>query len=52
MAIDDVSLLLRNFLNPSIKGLIYSANGGWFTTVKSDKKFGFISSDKDYLVPI
>jgi len=41
LAADDASLLTENYLNPAVTGLIYSMNGGWFTTAKTHKKFGF-----------
>jgi len=41
LAADDASLLTENYLNPAMKGLMYSMNGGWFTTAKTHKKFGF-----------
>ncbi|OUS00562.1 hypothetical protein A9Q86_10140 [Flavobacteriales bacterium 33_180_T64] len=41
LAADDASLLTENYLNPVMKGLMYSMNGGWFTTAKTHKKFGF-----------
>lgn len=41
LASDDASLLAQNYLNPAMKGLMYSMNGGWFTTGKTHKKFGF-----------
>ncbi|WP_460218339.1 DUF6588 family protein [Psychroserpens sp. MEBiC05023] len=41
LAADDASLLTENYLNPGMKGLMYSMNGGWYTTAKTHKKFGF-----------
>ncbi|WP_299229639.1 DUF6588 family protein [uncultured Psychroserpens sp.] len=41
LAADDASLLAENYLNPAMLGLMYSMNGGWFTTAKTHKKFGF-----------
>jgi hypothetical protein len=41
LAADDAALLTENYLNPAMKGLMYSMNGGWFTTGKVHKKFGF-----------
>ncbi|MFK7831935.1 MAG: DUF6588 family protein [Winogradskyella sp.] len=41
LAADDASLLSQNYLNPAIEGLMYSMNGGWATTAKVHKKFGF-----------
>ena len=41
LAAEDASLLTENYLNPAMKGLMYSMNGGWYTTAKTHKKFGF-----------
>lgn len=41
LAADDAALLTENYLNPAMKGLMYSMNGGWYTTAKVHKKFGF-----------
>ena len=41
LAADDASLLSKNYLNPAMEGLMYSMNGGWATTAKVHKKFGF-----------
>ena len=41
IASDDASLLMQNYVNPVMKGLMYDMNGGWFTTAKTHKKFGF-----------
>lgn len=41
LASDDSNRLLQNYLNPAIKGLMSSMNGGWYSTAKSHKKFGF-----------
>lgn len=41
LAADDAGLLTENYLNPAMKGLMYSVNGGWYTTGKTHKKFGF-----------
>ena len=41
LAADDASLLTENYLNPAMKGLMFSMNGGWYTTAKTHKKFGF-----------
>ena len=35
LAADDASLLTQNYLNPAMKGLMYSMNGGWYTTAKT-----------------
>lgn len=41
LAADDASLLSENYLKPGMKGLMYSMNGGWFTTAKTHNTFGF-----------
>ncbi|WP_299115157.1 DUF6588 family protein [uncultured Winogradskyella sp.] len=41
LASDDASLLTENYLSPAMEGLMYSMNGGWATTAKVHKKFGF-----------
>lgn len=41
LAADDASLLTQNYLDPAMQGLMYSMNGGWATTAKVHKKFGF-----------
>lgn len=41
LAADDASLLTQNYLNPAMKGLMFSMNDGWATTAKVHKKFGF-----------
>ncbi len=41
LASDDASKLSQNYLNPAIKGLMYSMNGGWYSTAKTHKKLGF-----------
>lgn len=41
LAADDASLLTENYLSPAMEGLMYSMNGGWATTAKVHKKFGF-----------
>ncbi len=38
---DDASKLTKAYVNPAMKGLIYSMNGGWYHTAKVHKKFGF-----------
>jgi hypothetical protein len=38
---DDASRLTESYVNPVMKGLMYSMNGGWYTTAKTHKKFGF-----------
>lgn len=37
LAADDAGLLTENYLNPAMKGLMYSVNGGWYTTGKTHK---------------
>lgn len=41
LAGDDASKLTENYMNPLMEGLLYSINGGWYTTAKTHKKFGF-----------
>ena len=41
LASDDASKLTEAYVNPAMKGLLYSLNGGWFSTGKTHKKFGF-----------
>lgn len=41
LASDDASKLTESYINPVMKGLMYSMNGGWYTTAKTHKKFGF-----------
>ncbi len=41
IASDDASKLTESYINPVMKGLMYSMNGGWYTTAKVHKKFGF-----------
>lgn len=41
LASDDASLLAENYLRPAMNGLMYSMNGGWYTTAKTHKLFGF-----------
>ena len=41
LAADDASLLTQNYLNPAMKGLMFSMNDGWATTAKVHEKFGF-----------
>lgn len=40
-AAEDANLLTENYIRPGMKGLMYSMNGGWFTTAKTHKKLGF-----------
>ena len=41
LASEDASRLAESYVNPVIKGLMYSMNGGWYSTAKPHKKFGF-----------
>lgn len=41
LAADDASTLGENYVAPAVRGLMYSMNGGWYTTAKTHKKFGF-----------
>ncbi|MEP1487104.1 MAG: DUF6588 family protein [Algibacter sp.] len=41
LAADDASKLTENYIRPVMNGLMYSMNGGWATTAKTHKKFGF-----------
>jgi hypothetical protein len=41
LAADDASLITQNYLNPAVTGLMDSMYGGWYTTAKTHKKFGF-----------
>lgn len=41
LAGDEASKLTEGYVNPVMKGLMYSMNGGWYTTAKTHKKFGF-----------
>lgn len=41
LASNDASRLTENYINPVMNGLMYSMNGGWYTTAKTHKKFGF-----------
>ena len=41
IAAADASQLTESYINPVMKGLMYSMNGGWYTTAKTHKKFGF-----------
>ena len=41
LAADDASKLTENYISPAMKGLMYSMNGGWYSTAKTHKKFGF-----------
>ena len=41
LAKEDASKLTKAYLNPTMKGLVYSMNNGWYHTAKVHKKFGF-----------
>ena len=41
IAADDASTLTEGYINPAMKGLMYSMNGGWFTTAKTHRTLGF-----------
>ncbi|VAV85401.1 FIG00930030: hypothetical protein [hydrothermal vent metagenome] len=41
IAAEDASKLTEGYINPAMKGLMYSMNGGWFSTAKTHKKLGF-----------
>lgn len=41
LAKEDASKLTQAYINPTMKGLIYSSNSGWYHTAKVHKKFGF-----------
>ncbi|CAL2104841.1 conserved hypothetical protein [Tenacibaculum sp. 190524A02b] len=41
LAKGDAEKLTEAYLNPAMKGLIYSINGGWYHTAKVHKKLGF-----------
>lgn len=52
LASDDASRLTEGYINPAMKGLMYSMNGGWATTGKVHKKLGFdltISASASYV---
>lgn len=38
---DEASQLTESYVDPVMKGLMYGLNGGWYTTAKTHKKFGF-----------
>ena len=38
---EDAGKLTKNYINPAVVGLMYSMNGGWYTTANTHKKFGF-----------
>src|SRR5690349_9220782 len=37
----DASKLTQAYLNPAIEGLSYGFNGGWYSSAKTHKTFGF-----------
>ncbi|MBP9602394.1 MAG: hypothetical protein KBE41_12900 [Lutibacter sp.] len=39
--VDDANKLTEAYVNPAMKGLIYSMNGGWYHTAATHKTFGF-----------
>ena len=41
LAKEDATKLTNAYLNPAMKGFIYSMNNGWYHTAKVHKKFGF-----------
>jgi Family of unknown function (DUF6588) len=41
IAADDASRITQGYINPAMKGLMYSMNGGWYSTAKTHKKLGF-----------
>ena len=41
LAAEDANPLLENYFSPLTKGLMSSANSGWYSTAKSHKKLGF-----------
>lgn len=41
LAAGDASKLTENYIRPVMNGLMYSMNGGWYTTAKTHKTFGF-----------
>jgi hypothetical protein len=41
LAKEDASKLTNAYLDPAMKGFIYSMNNGWYHTAKVHKKFGF-----------
>lgn len=38
---EDASKLTKNYVNPVAKGFMYGLNGGWYSTARTHKKFGF-----------
>ena len=41
LASEDASRLTQGYVNPVMKGLMYSMNSGWYTTAKTHKTLGF-----------
>ncbi len=41
LASGDANQLINQYIQPALKGLTYSVNGGWITSAKTHKKFGF-----------
>lgn len=41
LAAGDANELINQYIEPALKGLTYSTNGGWFTSAKTHEKFGF-----------
>lgn len=41
LAAGDASKLTENYIRPVMNGMMYSMNGGWYTTAKTHKTFGF-----------
>ncbi|WP_064966163.1 DUF6588 family protein [Tenacibaculum ovolyticum] len=41
LAKEDASKLTEAYINPVMKGLVFSMNNGWYHTAKVHKKFGF-----------
>jgi hypothetical protein len=39
--VSDANKLTEAYINPAMKGLIYSMNGGWYHTAKTHKTLGF-----------
>ncbi|WP_415370609.1 DUF6588 family protein [Patiriisocius sp. Uisw_047] len=41
LAAGDANQLINQYIEPALKGLTYSVNGGWYTSAETHKKFGF-----------
>lgn len=41
LAADDAERLTQEYINPALKGIVYSMNDGWYTTGETHKLFGF-----------